>query len=352
MQGQIDTTQIFNNFAKDVLKEVPKEEIVGEVEDKKDEVIDAFNEVEKKEASKNTKDDKPLDTKKTPEKEETKKEIETENPEIIEDTSNARDYTGLADDEVAIFKKMSNESFNKLKPVFIEHKQLKEDKGRLEEQLKMHQERNPALDFHPQAFVLNPEFQKKSSEIQSIQEELGYWRDSLEAMQDGKSGINIIRGQDGKLMNGGEIAPNSRNIQYVIERITDLSTNVRLAQGEIKSIVESHKNRHLEVTNGLKDFEEKMFPMFKEDSFKKQFDAVSKQVPSVFHSNPMTPALVKSFILINQLLAERNKGIKEEVAKKETEKAGITNKDIKQVPKDKINSESSQVSYNDFTKFM
>src|SRR5574343_672468 len=279
MQGPVDTTQIFNNFAKDVLKEIPKEEIVGEVEEKKEDIIDAFNEVEKKEKEvpkkeETIKEDKPLEVKKTPEKEEVKKEIGTENPEIIEDTSNARDYTGLADDEVAIFKKMSNESFNKLKPIYVEHKQLKEDRGRLEEQLKLHQERNPALDFHPQAFVLNPEFQKKSAEIQGIQEELGYWRDSLEAMQDGKSGINIIRGQDGKLMNGGEIAPNSRNIQYVIERITELSTNARLAQGEIKSIVDGHKNRHQDVVAGLKDFEEKMFPMFKEEIFKNQFDTV------------------------------------------------------------------------------
>src|SRR6267378_1669576 len=39
--------------------------------------------------------------------------------------SNARDYTGIDEADVSIFKKMGNEAFNKFKPLYVENKAIK-----------------------------------------------------------------------------------------------------------------------------------------------------------------------------------------------------------------------------------
>jgi len=97
----------------------------------------------------------------------------------------ARDYSGFSDAEQKVLKAMSNEAFDYVSAQLKEKRELEKLKGAEYMQ-------------HPQAFVLDPQFQKLQEDAQYFNQEAKHWEQQLIAIEAGQDWAPIIGwNQDG-----------------------------------------------------------------------------------------------------------------------------------------------------------
>lgn len=204
-----------------------------------------------------------------------------------------------------VFKNMSNDSFNTLKPIIL---QAKKDAAKIAEL-------NAALEDskkgkipdsyyeHEMAYVLTPEFSELSATVDTAQNVHSHWERQLSDIRSGaESYIPLVRDAQGNIVQGQPIKVDKHTLTQ-LEGVRNEVQNFYLAQkAKMDGMASSHRERVNSHKSWVNDFNAKAFPAFDTDATLKGLAADTvKTFPAIFHNNPLMPVVSRLMVLSAQL---------------------------------------------------
>ena len=220
----------------------------------------------------------------------------------------ARDYTGYTPEQVTALRGMSNEGYKLATELIKQTKELAKSKDSLVYQ-------------HPQAYVLDPGFQKVRSDLTFAQKEAGYWEQQLVNMDAGKELVPIT-GFDvkGNPILGNPIPPTKALEEKVRMMIHNCYNAAQNFQGELSKYPTKYQETVQKDIAGLEDFRKQQFGWVAdpklldytvevaglgERSLKQVREDVKAMVPPWMQSHPLVPVLGDVVIALRLLQAEK-----------------------------------------------
>lgn len=273
-------------------------------------ILEATGEQQRPEVKVEAKPDKiSLETKPTVEtKPDTNKPV-IQQPDELEDKTNRRDYTGIEESAIPLFKKMSNKSFDALKPVYLEHKQLKESLPAKEAEIaKLKQGALPENYYeHDRAYTLTPEFEQIANNTIKAGMIVNHWEQQLAKIKSGDETYQEIHinSQDGNLYPGKPVKATKESEAEVEQYLAKTKEQHLKFQMGLKSLGESHKAKHQESVGAIQSFESTAFKNLEGDNAKIVDpiikDIIEKVLPPAFHNSPLARPFAKAMYVINRL---------------------------------------------------
>lgn len=224
--------------------------------------------------------------------------------------TDGRDYSEFSDDEKGLFKRMSNEAFNKLKPVYLEHKalksQLEETNKKLEEAQKGIVKLPDNYYEHPQGFILTPDFMSAQSDVNRAEQVFNHWSSQLEKVREGAKEIELLGvDQNGNFTITSKI-PADTTAEIKLQSYFNFAQQQLMnAQASVHSLARNHTTRYTSELNTLKDYEKRAFAAFEDPKNKANLEPLVKStlevLPPAFRANPLATMVSKALVTISHL---------------------------------------------------
>lgn len=230
-----------------------------------------------------------------------------------------------------LFKNMSNESFNALKPLILEAKQNKAKVTELTTALEDAKKGKIPDSYyeHDMAYVLTPEFADVSAAVDTAQSVHSHWERQLSDVRSGaESYIPLVRDQQGNIVTGQPIKVDKDTLTK-LEGVRNEIQQYYLGQkARLDQIATTHKQQVAGNKAWINDFIANSFPVFAKDEVLKGMVADTvKKFPAHLQSNPMVSLaahlMVTSAQLGELLKAEKAKNAKPAAAKPQPNAAAI-----------------------------
>ena len=232
---------------------------------------------------------------------------------------NARDYTGLDETEVMLFKNMNNYAFAKLKPMYLEHKKSLEDlKQKDAEIAKLKQGGLPESYFeHPEAYRFDPEYQRNAAALGIINDAVAHWRKQMENIESGNDWQDLAWDDATKSFKTTDNLPaNSQNRIAVLTRYQQALQQQGIYGEKVQTLQSNYLSRHAKIKNELIATEESWFPEFKDD--KAPHTVIANQIrtkmPAYVQANPLAGILSKA-LATSLSLMQKLQGMEIELTK-------------------------------------
>lgn len=300
----------------------------GKPQEKKDNLLPSDADKDKSKDSKTDKDDSKSDD----------GTDKTVNPITKADVS-GRDYTGIDETDVPLFKKMGNETFAKLKPVYLENKQLKAEKAEWDGKYKTLNEAHEALKKngpqfpesyheHPSAFILSPEFTETAQAIQMAQGVKSHWEQQLDAIAKGAEEIQMLtfNPQTGQYVYGNKIKADKAGELTVMNALNHVSTKIQQYNTDLSVLQKTHGDRHKASISQVAALEEKMFGNLDKPDHKPVYDPLIKSefdaLPSLIKNSPAGKYVAKAHVMLNAFAKLLNQAKEETIQLREQVKKG------------------------------
>lgn len=245
---------------------------------------------------------------------------------------NARDYTGIDEVDVPVFKKMGNEAFNKFKPLYVENKTIKTElesqKAKIKEvetSLETLRKDGPQLPEsyleHPNAFVLTPEFNQLGQNINQANAVINHWNEQIDAVSKGATEIQMLGydSKNGQYVLTDKIPTDRASELKVIGYLNHAQNKLQEYNGKLSALQQTHVERNKQATGEVTKLQSAIFAQFDKPEMKPVYDPIIKQE---FESLP--PILQKS--VAGQYIARANvmmRSLAQLVEKVQTEKAAL-----------------------------
>lgn len=233
-----------------------------------------------------------------------------------------RDYSGLEKDEIELFQRMRNDAFAKLKPVFLEHKKLKQEivdsQKKLNEELTKSKTNGLPDSYyeHPEAFLLSQEYKDLSGITREAESIKNHWRlQEISIKRNGKF-QDLDRNKNGQLVLG-ELKDATPEDELQVSNYADAAREQYLKQSnKLENLTSGFKGKHDADIKVLKGYEEQYFKGFDDENHptKELQKAIIDNMPPSFRGSPVTKLLGKVGAA-NGLLVAENKTLKAEIAK-------------------------------------
>jgi hypothetical protein len=219
----------------------------------------------------------------------------------------ARDFSDLDPELAPFFKQMSNDSFNRLKPIILEHKKQKEALALREQEVaKLKEGRLPDHYYeHPEGYKLDPEFAEASAKTDVANTIVQHWREQLRKIRQGAVDYDHLY-----INNEGRYAMEKRSADASAEG--DIMLYYNNAQHEMirerqktEDFVKTFSDKHGQTKNWVTDFESKAFSLFDKEegkSLKLVVDDTLKAFPSALRNSIGARLLAKSLVTNQQLV--------------------------------------------------
>lgn len=247
------------------------------------------------------------------------KTLPTTTAPVVAKVIEGRDYTGLEDNEVDLFKKMSNESFAVLKPAYLEAKTLKPKVVQMEQELKTTKDQLAKVPQqgqlpdsyyeHPASFVLNPDYLQAQSQLQNMQVEKSHWVKQLEMIEAGKKPKQLVK-QNGQYYEGEEMPPTAATKAQIMSNLAAADNYGQQANQVANQVAQQHSARYQQEMAALLAYENKTFPWFvegKDHPYKDFIAKATQQAPPLIRANPI---LARMFAKSQALFQDMQKQIK------------------------------------------
>ncbi len=220
-----------------------------------------------------------------------------------------------------LFKAMSNTTFNKLKPIYLEHKQLKQENETLKESRK---KEVSTVYGHPKAFLLTKEYQQHENDYNLSERIRTHWALQAAKVSRGEKWQDLdMDPKTGNLVLSEPKESNAEAETFIGDQLQFAREQNFEAKKSIKNYIDNFGKTYetdLAVVNAAK---EKYFPGYsaKDHSTRKIQDAVMEALPLSFRNHPVSELLAmtaaNNAILMGRLqkaLAEidKIKGIKKD----------------------------------------
>ena len=233
----------------------------------------------------------------------------------------SRSLDDIEENDRPLFKAMSNETFKKLKPIYLEHKQLKQENDALKESRK----KDVATVYgHPKSFSLTKEYETHLSDYNLSERIKSHWSLQASKVSRGEKWQDLdMDPKTGRLVLSEPKESNAEAEVFIGDQLQFAREQNFEASKGLKSYIDNYGRTYeadLQVVNSTK---EKFFPGYsaKDHPTRKLQDAVLEALPISFRSNPVSELLAmtaaNNAILVGRLqkaLAELDKikGIKKD----------------------------------------
>ena len=243
----------------------------------------------------------------------------------------ARDFAGLSQDEVAIFQKMSNAAYDKLRPVYDAHKKIVERETQLKAREDSVTNALPKGVFdHEQAYTLAPQFNQLASTVQKLEFERGYWATQFAAIEVGEDYKPLMIDAKGNYVEGKPQRATPAAKAEVMNNMT-LATQLHSQhQQQLQQVQQSFTNRRAELVRGIQGHEKTLFGFLEaaDNPYKTVVQEVLNAIPEEFRDHPLASWVAKSMATI-KAQADLNAKLTKQVsarqdAQADTRKAGPT----------------------------
>lgn len=223
----------------------------------------------------------------------------------------ARDLSDIDDELKPLFKQMSNDAFEKVKPIVLEHKKLKAELTAKEAALVDAKKGGLPDSYyeHEMGYVLSPEFTQESSRVQLASAVRDHWRAQLNAVRQGADTyIPLVDDGKGNVVQGAPVKVDRGSDTELTEIHLWAQQQAMNAQAQLNTMSTTHKARATEVKNWVENFQNRSFPIFEKDPALK---AMIPDTINVFHpalrNNPLMPTLARAIIAMTKMASMMQK---------------------------------------------
>jgi hypothetical protein len=235
----------------------------------------------------------------------------------------ARDYTGLTDDEVKIFKGMSNDAYKALFPKYQAFKEVEAKRKELEErEVKIKTAEPKSVYDHERAYELAPAFQEKARVVQVMDFETNYWKEQYAKCEAGEDWQPLETDAQGNYVAGKAQPANPQAKSHLLSKLTLATQYGAQARQELQQVALHYSSRRQELAQGIKSYEKKYFPYFEDLASPHQatIKQVLNAIPEEFRDHPLSPFLAKAMTCI-QILNNNNQALSKQIKSASTAKA-------------------------------
>lgn len=284
-----------------------------------------------------------------------------------------RDYSGLDDNEKAIFQKMGNQSYNFLRPIYDKYKSqealLKQKDDELT-QLKtktadgQQQQQLPASYYeHPDAFILSQDFQALNNERNIATAIESHWEKQLELVEDGKDWQNLDFDKDGKLVLSEPKAASGAGKVHIQKSLIMAQNQRAERDARLTELARTFRDRHTKVRSFVKkEIEDRFFPVLTDDNLTKKeelkpiktmIDNVKAAFPDELKGNILVDSLAKAYAAIvmlnNHVNTLTNADKTKQLSQRDNKLIQPTEKEIKSAD---VGRRNGNIGFNDIDKLI
>jgi len=219
---------------------------------------------------------------------------------VLDKTVAQRDYSDLDQELAPLFKTMSNDSFNKLKPIILEHKKLKEQVASQTPEIERLRKGAIPDSYYdnPSGFVLDPEYQKAEMSVSQAQSVLHHWQQQFKAVRDGAAEFTLAQfDNNGNLVPVQKVAAGKDAEIQIMQVVNNAQQQLFKVAGKAEAIRGTFKARHSNALGWLNNYENKAFQIFNTEQgkqFEPQLKSILDEFPAEFKGHPLAKVLAKS----------------------------------------------------------
>lgn len=214
-----------------------------------------------------------------------------------------RDLSGLAPDHAKLFKAMSNEAYDFLRPIFDEHQ--KGNKVQSDLQAKLEEARSQRWYDTDNAYTLSPDYKHLSDNLTRINFEERYWQEQLAAAEDGKA-ITMLTGVDesGQYILGEPEAPSAAKKAELINHLTKAHQIRSQLSGELEQLKSNYGGKFKRLDEELGKVDQTLFAKLDTNNpaIKTKLDKWVNQFPEEVRGQRVYQMLAKGMVAIESLV--------------------------------------------------
>lgn len=223
---------------------------------------------------------------------------QVEQPAEVQKT---RDFAGLEEEEIPDWKRMSYKTFSKIKPGWIEYKNLKrtvipEYEKKIKELQSGKQQVPEAYYEHPEAYTLLPEYKESATKINQINTARQFFQEQLDKASAGEDYQDLIVDDKGNFRPTDPIPASPKAVQQIQQFLSTSYINLTQENARLANLQQSFKNRHQEELKSIQETEARYFPGYEKEDHPTR--GIQKQVlemlPAMFRSHPLAGVISKT----------------------------------------------------------
>lgn len=224
----------------------------------------------------------------------------------------ARDYTGLTEEEIARFKKMGNDTFEWLLPIYRKYKegQPPEDvqKKLAEYEAKLKEAEDRRWFDHPESYRLTDEYNQLQASVNEANAVASHWQQQLVAVDGGAKEIQMLQyDQAGNLVTvKTPVTPATR--ADLINRMNLAAQDIQQVNQELSGLKEAHGKRYGGFRTALDGIYDKHFKPH-EKLLESHVKTIIEGFPAWFRNRPEARLLAAS-LASNEVLTAHYEGQK------------------------------------------
>lgn len=216
-----------------------------------------------------------------------------------EDTHpDARDFTGLDEEEIPYFRKMGNAAFAYFKPRYLNAKTLQEENEKLKKNMEV---ASKASFFdHPEAYRLTPEYQDCVQQRQISSFEIDHWRQCLAAIRAGEK-VSVLTGYDqqGQPIYSQPLDPDASLEADVTNALIKANANLSRAQDKAESLKTSFSAQHKTFVADMDKVRGEIFKGVDPTKLEKASKAKLSMFPAYLHGRPEIQTIASLLAVID-----------------------------------------------------
>lgn len=241
----------------------------------------------------------------------------------------ARDYSDIEEGDRDLFKNMSNQAFAKLKPVYLEHKRLQQEKQQLETSLAEAKKAGLPESYYenPQAYIFDKEYQTAEQSLELVNKVAAHWQEQMQLIEKGKDWQDLKwDATKNDFVLSAPLPANPENRVAVLTAYQRILGQQGHFEQKVNTIRSTFKERHQETVQGINQLADSFFPTFKDDKSEHAIIAkdVESKLPSYMRGNPVTKIVARS-LATNILLTKKVNELLAKIPKEEAVKKVVSN---------------------------
>ena len=243
----------------------------------------------------------------------------------------ARVFDGLEEDEVPIFKEMSQRAYEKLYPAYLAQKQAE---NKIAELTKAAEEAGQRRWYEEEgAYQLHPDYKAVSQYVENLETEEAFWQEQLAKAEAGQKFNLLVRDPKTNQYIVGDIQdPSPQGKALIIASIAKLGQFKANATAEREQLQATFANRYKSFNKGMETVDKEMFgglDLVKNDPVRKDYEAALAKMPVEFRGQLVYQMLAKSAAVIQGLVgvlrANEANGVKRQAIANTVRQAGPGN---------------------------
>lgn len=229
--------------------------------------------------------------------------------------ASGRDFSGLEENEVPLFKRMSNSAFAYLKPKLLEAKSKAVALKNLETEvanLRVGKVTLPDNYYqHPQAYLLTPEAGEAAKVIDTFGGYQNHWEQQMLAVEEGKDWVDLVKEADGSIVYSAPQPATPQAKMAISKWMKHAERKIGEAQGKLESIQQTHTQRYQESEGIIKGASKEYFGYLDDTKHpaRATYEQVLAKFPAAYKNHPLADLAARATTACLQL-QEANKLLK------------------------------------------